>query len=352
MRRRTITALQPLGRGLLRRVTWAMGRLRSGQPLKAADLARQFEMSLRTAYRDLDFLRDEWHLPLEFDRARGTYYLTEPTALVAPVPMTRGEVVAMFFAEKAAQQYRGTPFEADLVSALRKIQELMSEQVSVAPETLDSFLSLDVGPTYVPDARIFADIVSALRLRRTALIRYRSLSSGRTTNRRIRSYHVFNHRGDWYIAAWDERRGQVRDFALHRIRRVTLTTESYTIPREFDFKKYAADAFAIEKGGRKVEVAVRFAPRQARWIRERKWHRSARIQERLDGGCVLRLKVAGLDEVKRWVMQFGAEAEVLAPKRLREEVAANLDRARSLYAPRRMAFGRRTDTGKRVVERP
>jgi predicted DNA-binding transcriptional regulator YafY len=224
MRRPITTAAQSLGRTLLRRVTWAMSRLRSGQSLKAPDLAAHFEVSLRTAYRDIDFLRDEWRVPLEYDRGKGTYYLTEPIAPFAPVPMSRGELVALFFAEKVARQYRGTPFEPDLVSACRKIQELMSEQVSVVPETLDSFLSLDVGPTYTPDAKVFADVVSALRLHRTALVRYRSLSSGRTTDRRIRPYHAFNHRGDWYVAAWDERRAEVRDFALHRIRRVTLTT--------------------------------------------------------------------------------------------------------------------------------
>lgn len=324
-----------LGRGLLRRVTWAMSRLRSGSPLKATDLAREFEISVRTAYRDLDFLRDEWRVPMEFDRHRGTFYLTEPTALLTPVTLSRGELVAIFFAEKVLREYRGTPFEADLRSAFRKIQELMSEEVSVSPETLDSILSLDIGPTYSPDAKIFADILSALRLRRGALVRYRSLSSGRTADRRIRPYHVFNHRGDWYVAAWDERRSAVRDFALHRIRRVTLTTESYTIPKEFDFRRYVADAFAIEKGGKPVEVAIRFAPRQARWIRDRKWHRTAHVQERLDGGCILRVRVAGLGEVKRWVMQFGAEAEVLAPEQLRESVRRSLADASALYRPRR-----------------
>ena len=83
--------------------------------------------------------------------------------------------------------------------------------------------------------------------------------------------------------------------------------------RGFDFRKYMAEAFGIEKGGRAVEVAVRFAPRQARWIRERKWHRSARIQEGLDGSLTLRLRVADTSELRRWILQFGAEAEVLGP---------------------------------------
>jgi hypothetical protein len=59
----------------LRRLFWALARLRSGRPLKARDLAEEFEVNVRTAYRDLDFLRDEWRVSLEFDRAKGSYTL-------------------------------------------------------------------------------------------------------------------------------------------------------------------------------------------------------------------------------------------------------------------------------------
>lgn len=313
---------------------WTLAQLQAGKPLKAADIARQFETTIRTAYRDLDLLRDDWRLPLEFDRHKGTYFLTEPTAPLAPLSLSRGELVALFFAEKVLRQYRGTPFEKDLVAAFGKLQELLGEPVSVDLGTLDDFLSLDMGPVQAPDAAVFAAVLSSLRLRRTALVRYHSLGSNRTTDRRIRPYHVFNLRGDWYVAAWDERRREVRDFALHRIRRVTPTTESYEVPPTFDFRKYAGDAFSIEKGRTPVEVAIRFHPRQARWIRERKWHPTARIQEQLDGGCVLRLRVAGLGEVKRWLMQFGSEAEVLAPATLRKEVVRDLSAALGRYRHR------------------
>jgi len=214
------------------------------------------------------------------------------------------------------------------------MQELLPEEVRVSPESLDAFLSLDLGPLYTPDAAIFREVLVAHRLRRRALIRYRGLSSGKTTDRRIHPYHVFNLRGDWYVAAWDENRKEVRDFAIHRIRRVTLTTESYQIPRGFDFRKYMADVFAIEKRGRPVEVSIRFRPQQARWIRERKWHRSARVQEELDGGLVLRLKVADTSELRRWVLQFGSQAEVLAPASLRRAVGEELSGAAAAYRRR------------------
>ena len=221
---RTLSTRPPL-----RRLFWAIARLREGKPLKATDLAREFEVNVRTAYRDFDFLRDEWRAPVEYDPRQGSYVLTEPMTELPPVALSHGELLAIYFAEKVVRQYRGTPFEADLASAFRKILELLPEQVKVSPSSLGDYLSLDLGALYAPDAAIFRDVLGALRRKHTALIRYRSLSAGRTTDRRVRPYHVFNIAGDWYLAAWDERRREVRDFALHRIRRITLTTERYEI---------------------------------------------------------------------------------------------------------------------------
>lgn len=317
----------------LRRLMWAINRLRTGRTLRATDLAVEFEVSVRTAYRDLDFLRDAWRVALEYDHAEGTYRLTEPIGTLPLVSVSQGELLALYFAEKVLRQYRGTPFEPDLLSAFRKMQELMPEEVRVSPASLDEYLSLDLGPVYAPDAQVFRDVFSALRLRRVALVRYKSLSSNRVSNRRVRPYHVFNLRGNWYVAAWDEPRKAVRTFALHRIRRVTLTTETYEVPADFDFRRYQAEAFALERGGRPMEVAIRFAPRQARWIRERKWHRTARIQEEIDGGLVLRLKVPITSELQRWVLQFGSEAEVLQPASFRKAMGEELQRAMGGYRP-------------------
>jgi predicted DNA-binding transcriptional regulator YafY len=319
------------GRGLLRRAAWALARLRAGLPLKASDLASHFEISLRTAYRDLDFLRDEWRVPLEFDRSQCSFQLTEPTTLLIPVTLSRGEAVAMQFAERVLAQYRGTPFEADLRSAFRKVRDLLPEHMSVSTETMDAMLSLDLGPVNVPDVEIFRTLLTAHRQRLIVRVIYRSLASGRTRTRLLRPYHFFNHRGDWYVAAWDSVRRDVRDFALHRIRRITVTTASYDIPDAFDLRAYLARGLAVEKGGRKLDVAIRFGPDQGRWIRERRWHPTSRIQGTIDGGCVLRMTVAGADEVCRWVLQFGGEAEVLSPASLRDRVARELSRASAAY---------------------
>lgn len=323
----------PATRPPLRRLFWTLGQLRGGRPLKATDLAREFQVTVRTAYRDLDFLRDQLSTPVEYDRPNSTWRLTDPTAPLPPMMLSQGEVVALFFAEKVLAQYRGTPYEADAASAFNKLQSLMPEEVKVLPDRILPFLSLDLGPLPAGNPRVFATVAEALNRRLRLEVRYRSLSSGQTLDRAIDPYRLFNLKGDWYVAAFDHRRRTVRDFALHRIRRATLTGQPYEPDPGFDFNAYMADAFSIEKGGRPVNVTVRFAPRQARWIREKHWHRSARIQERLDGGCVLRMKVPVTSELRRWVMQFGDEAEVVGPRSFRDAIAQELRSAARAYAP-------------------
>jgi predicted DNA-binding transcriptional regulator YafY len=313
---------------------WTLGQLRAGRSLKATDLAARFEVGVRTAYRDLDFLRDELRTPIEYDRARGSWWLTEPTAPLPSIVLSEGELVAIYFAEKVLRQYRGTPYEKDVASAFRKLQAQMTEDVVVKPDRILSFMELDPGPLPEADPGVFREVLAGLTRGRRLVIRYASASSGHTLDRAVDPYRVLNFRGEWYLVAWDERRRAVRDFALHRIRKVTVTGEPSRPSSGFDIKKYMADAFHLEKGGQPADVAVRFAPRQARWIRERRWHRSARVQERLDGGCVLRMRVAVTSELVRWVLQYGPEAEVLAPKRLRREVADRLSEAIASYRAR------------------
>src|SRR5713101_9475851 len=99
----------PATRPPLRRMLWAIQRLQTGRPLRATDLAREFEVALRTAYRDFEFLKDDWRVPLEYDHHKGTYALTEPMAALPLVSLSKGELVAIY-AEKVLRQYRGTPF--------------------------------------------------------------------------------------------------------------------------------------------------------------------------------------------------------------------------------------------------
>ncbi len=80
-----------------------------------------------------------------------------------------------------------------------------------------------------------------------------------------------------------------------------------------------------------MEVVIRFAPQAARYVREKHWHDSQQIEEQSDGWLILKFQTGGLGEVKRWVLQYGGEAEVITPESLRQDCIKEISKLAELY---------------------
>jgi len=69
----------------------------------------------------------------------------------------------------------------------------------------------------------------------------------------------------------------------------------------------------------------------ARYVSERIWHESQHIQKQFDGAIEITFRVAGLEEIKQWVLSLGPEARVLEPPELIYEMADSLARTKRYY---------------------
>jgi hypothetical protein len=69
----------------------------------------------------------------------------------------------------------------------------------------------------------------------------------------------------------------------------------------------------------------------ARYVEEKIWHESQTICKLPDKSLEMTLQVAGLDEIKQWVMGLGPEAEVLEPKQLKDLIQQDLKKTLSKY---------------------
>jgi predicted DNA-binding transcriptional regulator YafY len=315
----------------IERMLWLHARLRESRYPKASDVARTFEVSDRTAYRDIRFLRDRLGAPLAFDRGRNGYYYTRDDYEFPSIPLTEGEMFAVLIAGKVLREYTDTRYENQLRQAFGKIVKRLPESASLSLADVDTSITFDVGPVSPVDAEVYDAFVRATMNRRRLHITYRGAYRDEVTERTIDVYHLWNRDGDWYAIAHDHLRGEMRHFLLSRVIDADLTDEPFPVPESFDVTEYLAESFGAERGNSAVGVSIRFDSYQARWIREREWHPTQRVQELDDGGLILSFRVTGLDEVKRWVLQHGSHAEALEPPELRSAIAEELHQMRATY---------------------
>jgi predicted DNA-binding transcriptional regulator YafY len=76
---------------------------------------------------------------------------------------------------------------------------------------------------------------------------------------------------------------------------------------------------------------VRFSKEVTGLIKERVWHETLETKDLPDGGLEFILRLDSLDEIERWILGWGPEAEVIAPMELRESVKAKARAVAGLY---------------------
>jgi predicted DNA-binding transcriptional regulator YafY len=298
------------------------------------DLAEHLEMSRRTAYRMIETL-DELKFPLFEDTSSldgKKHYQLEPAYLkrlpnlsVPGLQLTLSELIALSFLRSSSRLFKGTDVEKNIESAFAKLDAFVPEQMA---KQLDKVRTLFTASSrFTKDYRDKEEVITALtdamfRLR-TCLAEYHSFGDDRVKRFKIDPLRFFEREGGLYVFVQTTTFGEIRILAVERILKLTISDEHFAVPAAFDPDAILQSSFNLTPDD-PVTVKVRFSADQARYVKERKWAAQQTITDQEDGSVILELETSGRWDVKRWVLAFGADAEVLEPEDLRQEIAADL----------------------------
>jgi len=170
------------------------------------------------------------------------------------------------------------------------------------------------------DSKILADLQKAVKEGRRMSIVYDLYSEGGLKEYTIDPCQLYFKRRALYVDAYVPDEQSYRVYRVNRIRR--LTPHPMIVPRrkDYSFARRHRGSFSTFVGETVEEVTVRFSKRIAPYVRETCWHSSQKITSQRDGGILFEVEVSEPKEVGWWVLQWGAEAEVLKPESLRREL--------------------------------
>ena len=322
VRSRTLRSRPPLNR--FQEIFHA---IKTGRYPNRTQLARLIEVTTKTIQRDLDYMRYQLGVPMEFDYARGGYYFTKAITDLPLFQLTESELVSVFVAQKALEAYRGTPFEQPLRTAFQKLQAATSNpgvRVSISWEDLGSSISFRHFDAYLPDMTIFGELAKAIQIETVVEFDYKKLDAKAFEKRTVEPWHLACVSGQWYLLGYDPSRGARRIFVLGRMQNVSATGCAFSNPKpgDKDIQQLFQNSFQIwqSENARLEQIVLRFSGRAAQLVRERNWHPSQRLQELADGNLEVSLALNSLEEIVPWILSWGRQCEVIRPARLHHKV--------------------------------
>lgn len=297
------------------------------------DLASRTGVSTRTIRRDLEALQTAG-FPLFDETHDGKKYWTmEQKAFrrLDDTAFTLAELSALYFSRTLVECLSGTPFQRDVSSAFEKLSGALTPGMKQFLDRMPLVMQAKPDPgaqAAEPRTKEVAQLVEATMQHRRVTMRYHSFSSNREKTYVFEPYRLLYGQGGLYVIGMVPEYKELRTFAVDRVEQVSLTEE------RFEPLELPDDAFANSLGvnqGTPERIEVEFAPKIARYIKERVWHPSQKIEAKDDGSLHVTLNVVNDWALKSWILGFGGLAKVLAPPALISEIAAELGSAARHY---------------------
>jgi len=328
---------------------WSILRdLESARRLTIDELAERTGVSTRTIRRDLEALQASG-FPLYDDTHDGKrYWMLEqrPFRRLDETGFTLAELSALYFSRTLVEALAATPFHHDLRSAFDKLSSALTPgmrqfldrlplvlQAKAEPGTLAAGDASGATPTprelAARSARAAQLVEATLHHRRIAM-RYHSMSSDREKAYLIEPYRLVFAQGGLYVVAYVPEYGQQRTFAVDRILGLSLTEERFE-PADDVPEEAFAHSLGVHQGTPPQAVSIWFAPRIARYVKERVWHASQQAEDQPDGSVHLILQVSNDWALRSWILGYGPLARVISPPELAAQILDQLERARGLY---------------------
>jgi predicted DNA-binding transcriptional regulator YafY len=287
-------------------------------------LAEQIGVTQKTVQRDVSFMQRDLGLPLVYDSLRHGYHYEQPVTDFPLIRVSVEDIVSLFLAKKALEPLQGSPLEATLRDSFRRLSSSLSGEVSFQWSDLDEVFSARDSGIVPADVALFEKVARSILESCELRFDYRKIDGEKWEPRRLQPYHLTEFDGGWYVIGYDPDRKARRTFALQRIRKARPAKVRFLRPADFSLSDHLGGSFGVWHNpadrGRRRRIKLRFTGWAARLVSERRWHPSQQIDwnGNLDDELIMNLELSSFEEIRRWIVSWGPQVEVLEPEELRK----------------------------------
>ncbi len=314
----------------LERFFWFDAQARQNRFPNATTLSRQFECSIKTAQRSIEFFRCRLLAPLEYDPTRRGFHYVDSTWQLPVMRLSEKELLSLLISKKLLSDAAAGHLGEALGRIADKLAGLLTDniQTKTRPDQAFSFRFNELAPT---NPSLFVCVSNALLTSRILAFKYYSPVRNRFMDRTVEPHHLVNYMGNWHLIAFCRKRKDWRDFHLSRISDCTVSEEGFTPRPESDWKPFLTDTFGIFQNRESFPVTIKFSPARSRWIRGQIWHPDQTAEELPGGSVKLTVPVSHEAEIIMEILKHGSHVRVLRPKWLCNKVKKEIEKMMKIY---------------------
>lgn len=302
------------------RIMQILTTLQAGKNYGADDLAEIFGTSRRTIFRDMKELQ-AIGVPYHYNSSTGGYTI-DPEFFLPPIDLNLQEALSLLLLVHKARNQIQLPFKNSTLLAAMKIENNLPLKIRKYCNTaLQNISVLTIAQSPMNQLnKAFIQLQTAITKKRKVNICYHSLYEGNDIDVNLCPFHLLYNRRAWYVLGLSDFHNSIRTFKLNRIKKLKTLDKCFLQDSSFNLYDYFGKAWSMIPEGRIYNIKLRFLPMVAENVTEVQWHSTQKVATDDDGSAIVEFRVDGLREISWWILGYGDQVRVLAPKALRKRI--------------------------------
>lgn len=325
--------------------------LRGGHPVSASELARRFEVSPRTVYRDIESL-SAMGIPVSADMGRKGGFKLGEGYFLPPVALAPEEAISLLLGLTFMRRLRVMPFPEEAELAEKKLLAVLPDETrrlmertsrligfeQVPPDLLHPERDdpLTTGKHAEDEAKVVGRFLKAILSRGRVRLRYQSPYRRDAETREVEPRGIIWDRDRWYLVAdIEERKGEPRMWRSDRVLEIGPGPSMH--PTELGFgvegllgRKWLGMAMERWRSTMPVRIAL---PAERAELLKKDWYFGHALFETNDKGRVIMTISESEEQVSALIRWLGPGTELLEPVEWRERIRAECEEIARGHGP-------------------
>lgn len=300
---------------MLERLSKIHTKIKSGCYPNTHQLAYDNEVSIPTISRDIEFLRDRFEAPIEYDAAHRGYYYSKNFDM--PLNMvSQKDLLTLSLTKQLLSQYEGSPIYKEISSIIT----MLSDSPGIGKSDFLKRVAAPPLPKAVMNEDAWNIVIECLQENTVIKFDYNGRWKTETTHRMLRPYQVLLQEGMYFVFGFDENadggKGGERLFNLSRMKNLENTGRTFELPEDFEFaSRCGGGRFGAFKEAEKVKYEIEFYDDARQFVKDCVWADDQEFFD-IDEENITTIKFSSSQSTKvlEWVLSQGMRAKPIAPE--------------------------------------
>lgn len=292
------------------------------------ELAGYPEISRKTLFNDLKFLKEEKGAPINKPTHSDPYYYYTEKFSIKNITIDEDE---LYLLRQASEITKATPFQ--ISSEIDLIISKLDNRIETNSKSNSTVIEFE-NNTLLHGLEYLKPIFEAITSKAALKIRYQSFNTTIQSDIVFSPFLLKEYRNRWFVFGKNNQFNTISVLGLDRIKKIGNSREKFDESLNFNSKKYFSNLIgvSIPKESKVQPIEIKVKAELVPYIITKPIHKNQEVVKKYANGDILiKINLIVNYELKSLILSYGSGIVVKKPLSVKEEILKEIESIRNNY---------------------